>query len=606
MAASDPDQHSNPPVVPPGVPQAQPLPQGQAIPQGQAYPRAQPLPQARPVVGPQPVAPQPLAQGPPYAPGQPSPLLPQGDPVRLGTQPASPARPGAARPILVEGQAAEKVIDAHDGEEEEEDLTAFAVRSAPAWLLSAAFHMLMLIILALLLMPRILTGQIDLETVWAEKLGDQLELDTFLAGNDPEDIEAPVITLEDLPPVDDPFAAPADVDVVLDNLTASSKVEASVGIALMGREEGMKQALLDAYGGNASTEAAVSRGLDWLARVQRKDGSWSLIGIEDEDEDAKKPPKLKYTNGASDENRPAATAMALLAFQGAGNTHKRGKFKKDVARAWDWLLEQQDRDGNFFHKGPFNHRFYTQGQCTIALCELYGMTKDYRFRDPAERAVRYCLQAQGSGGGWRYSPGNDSDVSVTGWVVMALQSARMAGIEVPEDHFTRVGRFLDGVGKQGGTRYPYQRGRETTRAMTAEAMLCRQYLGWPHDDQRLLDAVTWITQPENLISYEGEPNVYYWYYATQVAHHMGDPFWKRWNDVMRQKVPEHQVKSGGEAGSWDPGRPDPSAPGGYQWQDQFASYGGRLYVTCLSIYMLEVYYRHMPLYSNVYTFMRMR
>jgi len=31
---------------------------------------------------------------------------------------------------------------------------------------------------------------------------------------------------------------------------------------------------------------------------------------------------------------------------------------------------------------------------------------------------------------------------------------------------------------------------------------------------------------------------------------------------------------------------------------------GRLYVTVLSIYMLEVYYRHLPIYANVYSDLR--
>ena len=64
---------------------------------------------------------------------------------------------------------------------------------------------------------------------------------------------------------------------------------------------------------------------------------------------------------------------------------------------------------------------------------------------------------------------------------------------------------------------------------------------------------------------------------------------------MRKVMPEQQVPRGKEGGSWDP------RGTGNQEDDQFAGSGGRLYVTCLSIYMLEVYYRHMPLYSGVYS-----
>jgi hypothetical protein len=83
-----------------------------------------------------------------------------------------------------------------------------------------------------------------------------------------------------------------------------------------------------------------------------------------------------------------------------------------------------------------------------------------------------------------------------------------------------------------------------------------------------------------------ELNVYYWYYATQVTHHAGGEDWRRWNDVMRRVLPQKQVKSGKDRGSWDP-RGDPY---GYQ--------GGRLYCTCFCIYMLEVYYRHLPIYQH--------
>jgi hypothetical protein len=591
MAASDPEQRYPAPAAP--GPAEPPLPRAQAVPlHGQAA--AAPV-QSHPVVqGPSYPQGQPLPQGQPYPQAQPYQAtlpqrgqqpLSQGQPFQSGPQPATPGRPVAARPILVQGGGSPSAVQpAEDEEEPEEELSTVAIKNAPPWLISALVHMVLMIVLAVILLPQLGRQQIQLESIWAEKLGQQLEFDSFLAGNDQENVDDPVLTPEDLPPVDNPFAAPADVDIVLDGVTATSKIEATnIGLALMGREPGMKRALLAAYGGNATTEAAVNRGLEWLARMQSKEGSWSLVS--------------PYTNGATDDNPPAATAMALLAFQGAGHTHKEGNFVQNVSRGWNWLLKEQDGDGSFFHEGPFNHRFYTQGQCAIALCEIYGMTKDEKFRDPAERAIKYCLLGQSSEGGWRYSPGSDSDVSVTGWIVMALQSARMAGIEVPDDNLRRVERFLDKVATDGGTRYPYQRGRESTNVMTAEALLCRQYLGWPQNDDRLHDGIDWLTQPENLVSYGRDRNVYYWYYATQVTHHMGDPYWKKWNEVMRQAVPEQQVREGREAGSWDPIKPT---------RDEWEAHGGRLYVTCLSIYMLEVYYRHLPIYSNPYTFMQMR
>ena len=466
--------------------------------------------------------------------------------------------------------------------DDEEELSEVAVRYAPPWLISAIFHTLLMVVLALIMIPQMWRRDVELTAeIYAEKIGEQLEFDSPFAGNDPENVEEPILTPRDLPEVENPFAAPPSVEMVQNGVTATSDIQASaIGYALQGREEGRKRSLLAAYGGTALTEAAVNRGLEWLARRQLKDGSWSLQG--------------PYTSGGQDENHAAATAMALLAFQGAGHTFKQGRFQENVRRGWDWLLQQQDGEGNFFHSGGFNHRYYTQGQCTIALCEIFGMTRDERFREPAIKAIDHLLRSQSDEGGWRYSPNADSDVSVTGWIVMALQSARMAGLEVPSENLRRVERFLDRVALENGARYPYQKGRLATLAMTAVALLMRQYLGWPRTDDRMIKGLDWITQPVNLISFEeNKRDVYYWYYAAQACHHMEGEHWKRWNAVMRQALPEQQVKAGSEAGSWDPFRPA---------EDAWANEGGRLYVTCLSIYCLEVYYRHLPLYSNPFQF----
>ena len=125
--------------------------------------------------------------------------------------------------------------------------------------------------------------------------------------------------------------------------------------------------------------------------------------------------------------------------------------------------------------------------------------------------------------------------------------------------------------------------------MTAEGLLCRIYLGWPSTHPALLQAIEDDLLPNTPSLEDDNYSVYYWYYATQVMHHMEGDFWQKWNAVMRQAVPENQVKEGREAGSWDPMKPS---------EDEWARYGGRLYVTCLSLYMLEVYYRHLPLYAS--------
>jgi hypothetical protein len=460
--------------------------------------------------------------------------------------------------------------------------------SAPPWLVSMIIHSAILLAIGLVaveahrqqmsemdveLAP--LTDDVDIgpDETYAETLGEQLEVmqpgvDSSLAS----EIDA-AYSISDLPAVDDPLAAPP----MSPDLTAApsegffSDVEApSIGWALSGRQEGRKDALLKAYGGTKTTQDSVNAALRWLKAQQGRGGFWSLRG--------------PYADGARSENRQAATAMATLAFLGDGHSHvKDGPYRQTVAKALRALLNSQQDDGEFFtDETPSSHRLYTHAQCTIAMCELYAITEDSQARESARRAIEYCVENQASQGGWRYDPGHDSDMSVTGWFVMALQSARMAHIEVPTVTLHRVTKFLDSVSGDQGSRYSYTPERSATAPMTAEALLCRQYLGWKRDDPRLLRGVEYLAQhPVNWNS----PNVYHWYYAAQVMHHMGGEHWVEWNKVMRQVIPENQEREGPERGSWDPDG------------DAWGSSAGRLYMTCLATYMLEVYYRHLPLYA---------
>ena len=358
-------------------------------------------------------------------------------------------------------------------------------------------------------MPQRKDASVRIQAIFAENLGQQLEEETAWIGASPQsEIDQQIITPDDLPPVEDPLAAPPKLDTAMRANSLSGQEDTPLaGLALAGRETGFKRALLAAYGGNATTEAAVARGLTWLARNQRRDGSWSLTG--------------PYDNGSQVENRTAATAMALLAFQGAGNTHLEGQHKDQVARGWQWLSKQQDDEGDFWKGGTYNHRLYSQAQATIAVCELYGMSRDAALRSPAQLAINYAVKSQGRHGGWRYQPGDESDTSVTGWFVMALQSGLMAGLTVPSPTLDRISEYLDTVASDGGSLYSYRPGQAATPSMTAEALLCRQYLGWRRDDPRLVAGVAYLGK--NPMEWD-QQDVYYWYYACADAAPYGRRF----------------------------------------------------------------------------------
>ena len=457
-------------------------------------------------------------------------------------------------------------------------------RFMPAWLVSMIIHMTLLLIFALWTMP---VGEglrrVVLEFGEAEASGPSelqvyaLESADSLFDEDIADVEveAPeIVEVESMIESID-LAEPSDVMPTEIGLSAAA---VEVPPMFGGRTGAAKAALVAIGGGNDVTMDAVELGLKWLARQQGKKGrwrgSWSLRG--------------PYDDGSFDENRAAATAMAMLAFQGDGNTHFAGEYAKAVEGGVDFLLKIQNRAG-FFGEGSEHHQqAYSHAQATIAVCELFAMTQDSRLREPAQRAINYSVQSQGREGGWRYDPRADSDLSITGWYVMALVSAKAAGLTVPHSTLAKIDSYLDIVAVAEvdgfGSSYCYQPGRPPSPAMTAEGLLCRQYLGWPRDREAM--AVGMDSLASDWPISRNSMNVYYWYYGTQALHHFGGSAWQIWNGNMKVELPAMQVKRGSEAGSWSP------------QADKYGNSAGRLYTTCLSIYCLEVYYRHLPLYKK--------
>jgi hypothetical protein len=344
------------------------------------------------------------------------------------------------------------------------------------------------------------------------------------------------------------------------------------------RKEEARKPTLTLMGGNAETEAAVGRGLDWLAAHQGDDGRWSL--------------QFACRNHTCDspggnQSDPAATGLALMALLGAGQTPAHGSHGESLKRGLRWLVGQQKPDGDL--SGGQGSRMYGHGLATIALCEAVGLTGEADLRDPARKALEFIVTAQDpASGGWRYDPRGGGDTSVLGWQLMALKSGEMAGLLVPAEAYTRAGRWLDAVSAGPDKhQYGYLPGHGPTAPMTAEALLARQYLGLPRDSAAMREGAEFLMT--HLPLFEAR-NTYYWYYGTQVLFHLQGKAWTIWNGKLRPMLLASQVRDGPSAGSWSPRQPTQDA-----WSDQ----GGRLYETALSVLMLEVYYRHLPLYQQL-------
>ena len=213
------------------------------------------------------------------------------------------------------------------------------------------------------------------------------------------------------------------------------------------------------------------------------------------------------------------------------------------------------------------------------------MTNASRLQGPAQLALNFITFAQDPvGGGWRYNPKQPGDTSVVGWQIMALKSGHMSYLMVPASTVRGASAFLDSVQVEGGIGYGYTAGASSYgNATSAIGLLCRMYLGWQHDNEKLTEGVKRIAA-----SGPATDNAYFNYYAAQLLfQYTGGEgeLWETWNTQLRDFLVNAQAKEGHEKGSW-------FLSGGH------GEAGGRLYNTAMCCMTLEVYYRHMPIYQR--------
>jgi hypothetical protein len=346
-----------------------------------------------------------------------------------------------------------------------------------------------------------------------------------------------------------------------------------IGGGWEGRDRAARSRLAGSGGGTRQSEAAVERGLQWLVAHQREDGSWCF-------DLTNASCKGMCRNSGSEPSTTAATGLALLPFLGAGYTHLKGEHREAVKKGIYYLNTRA-------HVTPHGIELcdggsmYCHGIATLAVCEAYGMTKDESLRDIAQGAIRYIVYAQDlRGGGWRYSPGMPGDTTVSGWQLMALKSGQMAGLEILSPTPSRFEKFLNSVQFDKGSQYGYMTPQPRGAATTSVGLLCRMYMGWHRDRPALYRGVAHLHKWG-----PSETNMYYDFYATQVLHHWEGPEWQEWNKKMRDYLVRTQAAESHENGSW-------------YFPDLYGDRGGRLYNTAMALMILEVYYRHMPLYGQ--------
>jgi hypothetical protein len=506
------------------------------------------------------------------------------------TQTSPVTSPQAPAATAAEGRAASRRAGATSA-------VAGVLQQAPAWAVSMLVHVIILLAMALIvseppqqdLRPKMIVSDLPESMEEIAELADEMPDQQLPTEEVVETVVVPDAAVENVQVVstaDDIDAAPVAVELADfgTESVVSSDLLASVGAiggqagGLGGRSDPkMRQQLVLAGGGNAQSEAAVEAALKWFITHQMPDGGWSF--------DFKACPSCQgqctHSGQSRAEDRCGATALALLPFLGRGYTHREGPYKRQLDAGIAYLAGMSLRgQGQCYGQGG---TLYSQGLAGIVLSESYAMTKDPRLQLPAQLALNFIMSAQDPvGGGWRYSPKQPGDTSAVGWQLMALKSGNMANLQVSPLTVKKAVSFLDSVQSDDGAAYGYVDKSTPAPARNAVGLLCRMYLGWKKSNPALQRGVTTLAKAGP------SKDLYHDYYATQVLHHFEGDAWNAWNTKMRDMLINTQARRGHEAGSWYDG-----VDGGHG-----ADAAGRLYCTALSAMILEVYYRHLPIYGQ--------
>jgi len=276
---------------------------------------------------------------------------------------------------------------------------------------------------------------------------------------------------------------------------------------------------------NEAAAKAIDRGLKYLIQNQNPDGSWSM------------------DNG---DYAIAGTSLGLMAFMVEGHFPGFGEYGDALDRAKDYLIKRNQDSPS----GSMGVKMYEIGLFTIAMSELWGMTKDpednKEIQTALERVVEIILRSQSPLGGWRYAPRPDAgqDTSVTAMVFVSLASAREAGILVPNETIDRLTNYLrDHAFSEERGGFGYQ-GAGYTIACTAGGVYAAQLAG-NRDTEWVEAALTTLENEPRMFSRKENGNFYYsHYYAMQAMVQSSDERYAKWYPQIRDALIDLQKPDG--------------------------------------------------------------
>jgi len=287
------------------------------------------------------------------------------------------------------------------------------------------------------------------------------------------------------------------------------------------------------------------RGLQYLVRTQRPDGSWE----------------------APFNGEPAIAAFSVISLLAHGDDPNFGPYSSTIRRGLDFILKNGNSQTGYIGQSMYNHGF-----STLALAESYGAVDDPRLGPALQKAVRLIMSAQADNGShaWRYSPeSRDADTTVSGAQLVALCAARNAGIAVPEQVIQNGLNFFHSCQTpDGGIGYQFPSAPNTTRTAIGCVVMA---LAKEKSTPAFKAAFNFLKASPPDAQYPQ----YYLYYAAQAYFHGSPDLWQSWN---RENIASLRATQNGE-GNWD-GQLGPA----------FATAG--------SLLSLALNYRYLPIYER--------
>lgn len=315
-------------------------------------------------------------------------------------------------------------------------------------------------------------------------------------------------------------------------------------------------------------QAAVDRGLAWLASRQNPNGSWTnRVGY-----------KL-YDDYFGEENESVdVTALACMALVAAGNVPGRGRYGRHVERGVNWLLSKvREEDGYITHAGS---RMYSHAFATLFLAEIYGMTGHPEIKPKLKRAVALIVNSQNREGGWRYQPiPVDADLSVTVSTLQALRAARNVGIAVPHTTILRALRYVARCATPRGFTYQAinEQGFNDTRvsfALTACGIVSLFSAGL-YDTPEVRRALDMLPRWRHGLQ-RGRLHYYYGhYYAAQAMYMAGGERWAAYWPTVKAEILQGQHEDG-------------------HWEDDV----GKTYATAMALVILQMPCEYLPIFQK--------